>query len=317
MEFAHIFTLSVSVVTAINILLAGILIFIERRDIGSTWAWLLILFFIPIVGFIVYLFFGRQLKQKNFYKLSSDEREYLRSSVDEQLKELKATHEYRNDLLIQHNKLLFTNLNSSKSLVRTDNEIDIFSDGNQKFDALFEDIRNAKKEINIQYYIIQRDNLGKKLRDELTKKAKEGIKVRVLYDEVGSRKMTPSFFKELISYGGEAQAFFPSILRLINFRINNRNHRKLCIIDGEVAYIGGFNVGDEYLGLDPKMGYWRDTHFRIKGESVNDIQGRFILDWHQATKFWPMKVVGRGSMLLFLRLTIEFSAQYYICFLLV
>ncbi|MGV2537874.1 phospholipase D-like domain-containing protein, partial [Bacillus thuringiensis] len=130
-----------------------------------------------------------------------------------------------------------------------------FSDGNQKFDALFEDIRNAKKEINIQYYIIQRDNLGKKLRDELTKKAKEGIKVRVLYDEVGSRKMTPSFFKELISYGGEAQAFFPSILRLINFRINNRNHRKLCIIDGEVAYIGGgFNVGDEYLGLDPKMG---------------------------------------------------------------
>ncbi len=284
MEFAHIFTLSVSVVTAINVLLAGILIFIERRDIGSTWAWLLILFFIPIVGFIVYLFFGRQLKQKNFYKLSSDEREYLRSSVDEQLKELKATHEYRNDLLIQHNKLLFTNLNSSKSLVRTDNEIDIFSDGNQKFDALFEDIRNAKKEINIQYYIIQRDNLGKKLRDELTKKAKEGIKVRVLYDEVGSRKMTPSFFKELISYGGEAQAFFPSILRLINFRINNRNHRKLCIIDGEVAYIGGFNVGDEYLGLDPKMGYWRDTHFRIKGESVNDIQGRFILDWHQATK---------------------------------
>ncbi|MCG0056673.1 phospholipase D-like domain-containing protein, partial [Escherichia coli] len=95
------------------------------------------------------------------------------------------------------------------------------------------------------------------------------------------RKMTPSFFKELISYGGEAQAFFPSILRLINFRINNRNHRKLCIIDGEVAYIGGFNIGDEYLGLDPKMGYWRDTHFRIKGESVNDIQGRFILDWHQ------------------------------------
>lgn len=161
MEFAHIFTLSVSVVTAINVLLAGILIFIERRDIGSTWAWLLILFFIPIVGFIVYLFFGRQLKQKNFYKLSSDEREYLRSSVDEQLKELKATHEYRNDLLIQHNKLLFTNLNSSKSLVRTDNEIDIFSDGNQKFDALFEDIRNAKKKLIFNIILFNEIILGK------------------------------------------------------------------------------------------------------------------------------------------------------------
>lgn len=161
MEFAHIFTLSVSVVTAINILLAGILIFIERRDIGSTWAWLLILFFIPIVGFIVYLFFGRQLKQKNFYKLSSDEREYLRSSVEEQLKELKATHEYRNDLLIQHNKLLFTNLNSSKSLVRIDNEIDIFSDGNQKFEALFEDIRNAKKKLIFNIILFNEIILGK------------------------------------------------------------------------------------------------------------------------------------------------------------
>ena len=117
--------------------------------------------FIPIVGFIVYLFFGRQLKQKNFYKLSSDEREYLRSSVEEQLKELKATHEYRNDLLIQHNKLLFTNLNSSKSLVRIDNEIDIFSDGNQKFEALFEDIRNAKKKLIFNIILFNEIILGK------------------------------------------------------------------------------------------------------------------------------------------------------------
>ncbi len=285
METYSIITFVLAFVTVINILLAAVVVFIERRDIGSTWAWLLILFFIPIVGFIVYLFLGRQLKQKNFYNLSAEERDHLKSAVNEQISKLKEGDDYqKNDVLNKHSKLLLMNLTSSNSLISTDNNIDILSDGHKKFATLFRDIKEAKKEINIQYYIIQRDSLGEKLRDELTKKAKEGVKVRILYDEIGSRRMSSSFFKELISYGGEVEVFFPSTLKLVNFRINNRNHRKLCIIDGEVAFIGGFNFGDEYLGLNKKFGYWRDTHFRIIGGAVDDIQARFILDWHQATK---------------------------------
>lgn len=291
MEFNTIFTLGLSSIIIINIPLAAVVLFIERRDVGSTWAWLMILFFIPIAGFIVYLFFGRQLKQKNFYKLSDKERGYLQSAANEQMKQLSYRNIfYDNHLLKKHTQLLFMNLKSANALVSMDNEINIFSDGQEKFDSLFSDIKAAKKEINIQYYIIQRDSLGEKLRDELTKKAREGVKVRVLYDEIGSRKITSAFFKELISYGGEVEAFFPSFLRLVNFRINNRNHRKLCIIDGSISYIGGFNIGNEYLGLDKKFGYWRDTHLRIKGESVNHIQGRFVLDWNQAKDQHKLKL---------------------------
>ncbi len=268
----------------INILLAVVIVFFERRDIGSTWAWLMVLLFIPIVGFLVYLFLGRQLKQKNFYNLSAEEREYFRSAVDLQIHQLKERHFYHNDILKKYSELLLMNIKSINALVTMNNGITIFSNGRDKFQSLFNDIRMAKKEINIQYYIIRRDSLGKKLRDILTQKAKEGVKVRVLYDEIGSKRISPSFFRELISYGGEVAVFFPSFLKLINLRINNRNHRKLCIIDGIVAYIGGFNVGNEYLGQNEKLGNWRDTHFKVKGDAINHIQGRFILDWNQATK---------------------------------
>ncbi|NBI31123.1 cardiolipin synthase [Chengkuizengella marina] len=285
MEFNNISTIVVSLITIINILLAGLVIFIERRNIASTWAWLMIFLFIPILGFLCYLFFGRQVKKKNFYHLSSEEESYLKSAVDEQVQKLKYSNEFnKNDLMNKQNKLLLMNLKSATALISTDNEIEIFNDGQDKFDALFSDIKAAKAEINIQYYIIQPDSLGLKLRDELLKKAKQGLKVRVLYDEIGSRKIKSSFFKELVSNGGEVEVFFPSFLKLINFRINNRNHRKLCIIDGKVAYIGGFNVGDEYLGKNKKFGYWRDTHLRMRGEAVDHIQGRFILDWYQAKR---------------------------------
>ncbi|GBF75377.1 cardiolipin synthase [Paenibacillus sp. 598K] len=281
MEFGNITTLILSLATIVNIIFAGVVVFIERRDIGSTWAWLMVLFFIPVLGFVVYIFLGRQLKQKNFFQLTAEELNFFQETADKQFQEIDS----HGGLLQKYADLVKMNLKSSNALITTDNEVKIFHDGKAKFDALFEDIRNATKEINIEYYILKPDELGKQLRDLLTEKAKEGVKVRVLYDEVGSRRMTPAFFSELIAQGGEVAVFFPSWFRLINLRINNRNHRKLCIIDGEIGYVGGFNVGDEYLGLNKKMGYWRDTHFRMTGGAVNLIQGRFIMDWSKATNY--------------------------------
>nr|WP_087568867.1 cardiolipin synthase [Paenibacillus sp. MY03] len=281
LEIGSITTLILSLVTVINIIFACIVVFIERRDIGSTWAWLMILFFIPVLGFLVYVFLGRQLKQNNFFQLTAEELAFFHDTADKQFQDI---HKH-GELLQKYSKLVKMNLKSSNALVTTDNEVKIYHDGQAKFEALFADIRKATDEINIEYYIIKPDNLGKKLRDLLTEKAKEGVKVRVLYDEVGSRRMSRSFFRDLIVHGGEVAAFFPSWSRLINLRINNRNHRKLCIIDGEVGYVGGFNVGDEYLGLSERMGYWRDTHFRIKGGAVALIQGRFIMDWSKATNY--------------------------------
>ncbi|WP_405115390.1 cardiolipin synthase [Paenibacillus sp. FSL K6-1217] len=280
MEFASLTT----VVTLINIILALGFLFIERREAGYTWAWLMVLFFIPILGFVLYIFFGRNLKKKNFYKLFIEEQEYVQAEADKQLAAFAEKADERSQLLQNYSQLINMNIRSSHGLLSSDNEIAIYSDGHQKFAALFEDIRCARAEINIQYYIIQPDALGKQLRDELTRKAREGVKVRLLYDEVGSKRLSRHFFRELRAAGGEVEVFFPSLIRPLNFRINNRNHRKLCIIDGSIAYIGGFNVGDEYLGQVKKFGYWRDTHLRITGNAVSHIQGRFILDWHQAGK---------------------------------
>ncbi|MBP2111605.1 cardiolipin synthase [Paenibacillus silagei] len=278
MEFASLTT----VVTLINIILALGFLFIERREAGYTWAWLMVLFFIPILGFVLYIFFGRNLKKKNFYKLFIEEQEYVQAEADKQLAAFVEGADDRSQLLTNYAQLINMNIRSSHGLLSSDNEIVIYSDGHQKFAALFEDIRSARAEINIQYYIIQPDRLGRELRDMLIVKAMEGVKVRLLYDEVGSKRISRHFFRELRAAGGEVEVFFPSLLKPLNFRINNRNHRKLCIIDGSIAYIGGFNVGDEYLGLDKKFGYWRDTHLRITGNAVSHIQGRFILDWHQA-----------------------------------
>ncbi|GAB2555391.1 cardiolipin synthase [Gracilibacillus alcaliphilus] len=284
MEIGNILTLIASCILVINIILAIGVLFFERREVSYTLAWLMVLFFLPIVGFVIYIFFGRKITKKNFYGLSAEETEFLQTEVDQQLNVIKNGELLHSPILQKHEDVVKMNLTASNSLLTLNNHIDIYDDGHQKFDALLADIQAASKEVNVQYYIIQPDNLGKRLRDALTEKAKQGVKVRVLYDEIGSKKLSLKFFQELREAGGEVEVFFPSILGRVNFRINNRNHRKLCIIDGKIAYIGGFNVGDEYLGLNKKFGYWRDTHLRITGQTVDDIQGRFILDWHQAGK---------------------------------
>lgn len=287
MEIGNIITLIVSITIVINaVLLVGVLFF-ERRDIGNTWAWILVLVFIPIVGFFIYLFLGRNLQQKNFYHLTSFEQKEIGSAVDQQLETIQEGGLLNAPLLLEHEELIHMNLRSSNALLSVDNDITIFNDGHEKFDALVKDIQAAEKEVNVQYYIIQPDALGRRVRDALIERAQAGVKVRLLYDEVGSKKTSSKFFDDLRSAGGQVEVFFPSLFKLINFRVNNRNHRKLVIIDGQIGYIGGFNVGDEYLGLDKKFGYWRDTHLRITGRAVNHIQGKFVLDWHQAGKKKP------------------------------
>ena len=181
------------------------------------------------------------------------------------------------------------------NLVRTNaplsiaSDVRIFNDGARKFDALFEDIRQAKDHIHLQYYILTNDDLGKRLMELLTAKAKQGVKVRFLYDDLGSRSLPKSFFHEFGASGGQTAAFLPGVLSNINLRLNHRNHRKLVVVDGSIGYIGGFNVGDEYVGKKSEFGYWRDTHLRVEGPIVHSLQNRFFIDWNQAAKKHPMK----------------------------
>ena len=175
-------------------------------------------------------------------------------------------------------------LKHNDAIYSQNNLVDLYTDGKDKFSALIEDLENAKDHIHLLYYIIRHDQLGTKIANVLIKKAKEGVEVRLLYDDMGSRSLSRSFIKRLEAANIQVGAFFPPKIPKINFKINFRNHRKLAIIDGKIGYIGGFNIGDEYLGKSEKFGYWRDTHLRIQGDAVKMMQIRFILDWNQASR---------------------------------
>ncbi|NJP37301.1 cardiolipin synthase [Alkalicoccus luteus] len=282
-----------------NILFAGIIIFIERKDATATWAWVLILFFIPFLGFIIYIFLGQNLTRRRLFDWEGISRIGISDVIRHQIDQIRnPSFSYHNDNIDPYRDMIYMHLINNDAILTKDNDIHIFSDGCDKFEQLKKDIREAQDHIHMQYYIFRNDGLGKELIQLLAEKAAEGVKVRILYDELGSRKLRRRHFNQLTKAGGEVGVFFPSKIALINIRLNYRNHRKLTIIDGSVGYVGGFNVGDEYLGKSKRFGYWRDTHLRITGNAVDPMQTRFILDWNQAAKshavayearYFPMK----------------------------
>lgn len=276
-------TFLVSLVMIVNIILGISIVFLERKNASSTWAWLMVLLFIPIAGFILYLIFGKPISKGRIFIWDTKSRLGLKASVQSQLRELE-THdlEYKDKDMARYSSLIYLNLRTDASILTQDNDVDILIDGQEKFDILMQDMRRAKDHIHLLYYIIHDDNLGTKLADVMIKKANEGVEVRLLYDAMGSRRLSKKYLKRLRAAGVSVEAFFPA--KIFNFKINYRNHRKLTIIDGSIGYIGGFNVGDEYLGKNKKFGYWRDTHLRVKGSAVESMQTRFILDWNQASK---------------------------------
>lgn len=271
-----------------NILLSGIVVFFERRNPASTWAWLLVLLFIPILGFLIYMVFGRNSKRERmFQKKAEYDQEvyykYLFQDVHsaERIREQKAFIAHKGSLVEADyvTDLAQLHLNSGNWMT-FNNRITVYTNGKDKFEALVQDIRRAKKFIHLEYYIWRGDRLGARLVEELTKKAAAGVEVRLLYDGMGNVRLPAHFFDALHRAGGFTAAFLPPFM----VRLNYRNHRKLCIIDGEAGYIGGFNVGDEYLGIVKRYGPWRDTHLRFTGDAVDQMQMRFIKDWNFTAK---------------------------------
>lgn len=263
----------------VNLLSAATVIFLERRNVGATWAWLMVLFFLPGIGFVLYLFLGQNLSRRKIYKIKEEQREFVNSLVERQKQDILQIH-YHDPTMIHFQDMIYMNLSSGQSLYTQDNKVEIFTEGNSKFESLLQAIGEAKHHIHLVYYIVKNDGLGGRLLEALAAKAREGVKVRFLYDQIGSSGLSRRFFRPLVEAGGNVAAFFPSKIPYLNFRVNYRNHRKLAIIDGNIGYIGGLNVGDEYLGLDSRFGDWRDTHLKVQGGGVFQMQMLFVLDWN-------------------------------------
>lgn len=180
--------------------------------------------------------------------------------------------------------------------ITEDNDIRILLNGEEKFEAVFQDIKEAKKEIWIQYYIIKEDFLFLKLQELLIKKAAQGVDVRILYDALGSRKIKKSGWDKLRRKGIRVKVFQKRFLRSFFFGFNYRNHRKIIVIDRHIGYLGGYNLGKEYLGMEPRFGFWRDTHLRIVGSAVQTLREVFLQDWGEEIEKTAISTGKGGSV---------------------
>jgi len=268
----------------INLIFAVIIVFFQRRDPKSVWAWLLILYFIPVLGFIFYLLIGTDMHKRKMFRTKEIE-DKLSDAIRHQEtiirnQELAVAYPEMKD----YGDLVLYHLHVSNAILTDDNEVKFFVDGREKFASLLEDLKKAESSIHIQYYIIKDDEVFRPILEVLEQKVSEGVEVRILFDGMGGRFVKSSRWKQIRDKGIQVAEFFPAVFGRLQLRVNYRNHRKIVVIDGKIGYVGGFNLAREYVGLDKKFGYWRDTHMRIVGSAVSSLQVRFILDWNFAWK---------------------------------
>lgn len=236
----------------------------------------------PVLGFLFYALAGSGLSYKTRVLLKKkrlfnrDYQEYL----DFQKRKLQvddATSHFKDEIA----EMIIFNINNSKSACFLNNDVKVFVSGKEKIAELKKDLLEAKHSINMLYYIFADDKVGRDIMRSLIKKAKEGVKVNFVYDSIGCIKNRKKFYDSLKKAGGRVHEFFPPMLgvRMLNFKMNYRNHRKITVIDGKIGYTGGINIRDDHMGDNKKLAPWRDTHIRIEGEAVYGLQTAFFNDW--------------------------------------
>lgn len=268
----------------VNLLFSVTIVFFQRKDPKTVWTWLLALNFIPVFGILFYLLFSQDFRKSKMFRVKEveDRLKYSAKSQEDFIKSRDMT--LLGSLESAYADLVLYNLGVSGAVLTMNNRVDIFTDGVKKFDDLRRELLNAKQYIHIQYYIIKNDEVFDSIVPILLSKAEQGVEIRILYDGMGGRFMPGKKWKELERAGIRVAVFFPPVLGRLNLRVNYRNHRKIVVIDGTIGYVGGFNIGREYISKEPKFGYWRDTHLKICGEAVMGLQIRFALDWNYAAK---------------------------------
>jgi cardiolipin synthase len=261
----------------INIFLIAVVILMEKRNPYKTIAWLLVFIAFPIGGYILYIFFGRDIRRDKVYKNLAD---YGRCSGILEANQISTPMTGTATPCPK----LSTLINTTASLpVQFHNTAKVLTNGPSTFREIIKQLKKAKNHIHVEYYIIRDDKLGRRIRDILTDKASQGVEVRILYDGVGCLKLPKKFFDPLKKAGGEIGVFLPLKFPFLDYRSNYRNHRKILIVDGNTGFLGGLNIGDEYLGRSKSFSFWRDTHIKLEGDSVYSMQAIFLQDWTYAT----------------------------------
>lgn len=267
-----------NVVFYLYVISACLIIFFEEKSPGKMMSWLLVLILFPGVGLLAYLLFGRSFRKK--YRVKTKKvSEYPEWLEDTARRDLNWVSNVDHEVEPICRTLIRLLQNNSDSRLLLYNEVKIMADGGITFVNMLEEMEKAKHVINFEFFIVKDDKLGNTFKELLIKKAKEGVEVNFLYDAVGSWKLSNEYKESLREAGVNVKPFLPNFAPFISRDMNYRNHRKILTIDGQVGFMGGLNIGDEYVGNKEKFGYWRDTHMMFKGESVYALNTIFLDDW--------------------------------------
>ncbi|WP_028545797.1 cardiolipin synthase [Paenibacillus taiwanensis] len=261
---------------------------LEYKHPAKAVAWLWISFCIPIIGFVMYYFLAqeytarRRIRKSWFVDHIIEELDFLHVVRDVQ--ELHNAEMQRQDRLFR----LISTL--SESPITSCNRTQVLTNGHATYEAIAEAIKGAEQHIHIEFYIIKDDSIGAMFQKLLIDKAQQGVKVRVLADGVGSIELKRRYVKQFEEAGIEFHWFLPVWVSFFKRRLNYRNHRKIVVVDGKIGFVGGINIGDEYVGGSPKNGFWRDTHLQVEGDAVYTLQAVFLHDWAFASQ---QRLLGR------------------------
>lgn len=272
-----------TIIFFLYVLLIVMKMLIENRSPNSFIAWLIILVFLPYIGIIFYILFGidwKKSRKKISAKLPEDMiKKHFSSLLEEQVKILDNMHgNYEKNI-----NLVKLAIKSGYSPITVQNEIGIFDDGNKLFDSIIKDLKLAKETINMEYFIWRSDELGNRIKDVLIKKAQEGVEVRLIFDGLGSLMRISKKYKNELRENGIKFLYYHDPFSILWTRfINYRNHRKIVVIDGTISYMGGMNLGQEYIDGGKNFNSWRDVHMKIVGDACNLIQNVFVCDWYNS-----------------------------------
>ncbi|MCM3725677.1 cardiolipin synthase [Neobacillus cucumis] len=270
-----------SVLITLSVIFIGFVIFFENRHPTQTITWLVVLGSFPLIGFIFYLLFGRNYRKERMFrkKYFLDKQAFLTVEGEDDLRSQEKL-----SLMGQHQGKLFRLAQKlGNSPISFDTSTKVLTNGEETFRHITEQLKRARHHIHLEYYIVRHDLIGQEIKEILIQKASEGVKIRFLFDAVGSWQLSKSYINDLRNAGIEAVSFGPVKLPFLNNKFNFRNHRKIIVIDGTIGFVGGLNIGDEYLGRNEEIGFWRDTHLMLKGEAVRTLQLIFLQDWYYMT----------------------------------
>lgn len=258
-----------------------VIVILENRSPLKTISWILVLISLPVFGLIGYLVFGQSFRKRKMFSLKElGDMKWLQVMSQDQKLRLEKSRFLKDERIHEKKNVMTLLLNNSKALLTGYNRVKILNDGKETFPSIFKALRKAKDHIHLEYYIIEDGDLASELLEILIQKAKEGVEVRVIYDDVGSWKLSKGYVEALEQAGVKIHAFLPVRFPILTSRVNYRNHRKIIVIDGKTAFVGGLNFADRYLHGISGIGSWRDTHLKIVGEAATSLQIVFLIDWY-------------------------------------